>query len=149
MKYTIIVLLALFSFSQTSFAANSSKDKNVKSEYKADSKEDKLNILWTTSEKETAKNMIAMYAGASLKNKWWSEVNIILWGGSVKLIKEDAEMQEVVRNLIKSGVHVEACHACAGKYDAVDILKSLGADVKYMGKSLTEYIKNGENIITI
>jgi hypothetical protein len=149
MKYTIIVLFALFSFSQTTFATNNTNDKNEKSENKTDAKEDKLNILWTTSEKETAKNMIAMYAGASLKNKWWSEVNVILWGASVKLIKEDVEMQEVVRNLVNSGVHVEACHACAGKYNAVDILKSLGAEVRYMGKSLTEYIKNGEKIITI
>jgi len=57
-----------------------------------DSQNEKLNILWTTANKETVINMIAMYSSASLKYEWWSEVNVIIWGASAKLIKEDVEI---------------------------------------------------------
>ena len=46
---------------------------------------DKLNILWTTDNKDTIFNMLAMYTLNSKKRGWWQEVNVILWGASVKL----------------------------------------------------------------
>lgn len=61
---------------------------------------EKLNILWTTSEKDVAKNMLSMYAINSMKKGWWEKVNLIIWGGSAKLISEDAEIQELVRQML-------------------------------------------------
>ncbi len=70
---------------------------------------DKLNIIWTTTNKDTIKNMISMYSINALKKGLWDEVNVIVWGGSVKLLREDREVQNEVMEMIKGGVEMEAC----------------------------------------
>lgn len=112
-------------------------------------KVDKLNILWTTTNRDTITNMILMYSTNTVQRGLWGEVNVIIWGGSAKLVGENNEVQEEVSEMIKKGVHVEACLACAEQYGAVETLKNLGVDVKYMGEPLTKYIKQGEKILTL
>ncbi len=109
---------------------------------------EKLNILWTSKDKDTFMHMVAMYAGNSIKNSWWDEVNIIIWGGSTRLSGEDKEVQNELQKLIKNGVTVEACKACADKMKLTTTLKDLGITVKYMSK-LTGLIKGKEHLITI
>ncbi len=109
---------------------------------------ERLNILWTSSDKETFKNMISMYSVNSLKRGDWDEVNIVIWGGSTKLTSEDPEVQKEVQKILSSGVTIEACKACADKYKLSPTLKDLGVDVKYMSK-LTGIIKGDEKLITI
>ncbi len=46
---------------------------------------DKLNILWTTTDKDTIFNMISMYAINSKTYDWWKQVNVIIWGGICKI----------------------------------------------------------------
>ncbi|MBK5252898.1 MAG: DsrE family protein [Peptostreptococcaceae bacterium] len=110
---------------------------------------EKLNVLWTTADKATVINMLSMYTVNALKNGWFDEVNIVIWGGSAKLVAEDTEMQKLVKKMIESGITIEACKACADKYNASDIMIGLGVDVKYMGKPLTSYIKSDDYMITI
>jgi len=110
---------------------------------------DKLNILWTTGDKETFLSMIAMYTPNALKNGWWDEINILIWGGSTKLAFEDTQVQKRITKLIETGVTVEACKACADKYKASQTLQDLGVDVKYTGTILTEYIKSDDKLLTI
>lgn len=110
---------------------------------------DKLNILWTTTNKETVINMISMYSTNALSQGWWKNVNIIVWGGSAKLIAEDAQIQDEVNKMLKAGVTIEACRACSDGYGVTDNLEKLGLDVKYMGEPLTTYIKGGENILSL
>jgi hypothetical protein len=38
----------------------------------------KLNILWTTDNRDTVFNMLSMYAINSVNKGWWEHVNIIL-----------------------------------------------------------------------
>ncbi len=109
---------------------------------------DKLHILWTSSDKDTFKNMISMYSINSLKNNWWDEVNVIIWGGSTKLAGEDTEVQVEIIKMLSTGITIEACKACADKYQLSNTLKDLGVDVKYMSK-LTGIIKGDEKLITI
>lgn len=109
---------------------------------------EKLNILWTSNDKETFKNMISMYSLNSMKNGWWDEVNIIIWGSSTRLSGEDEEIQKELQMLMKNGVTIEACKACADKIKVSSILKDLGIEVKYMRK-LTGIIKRDEKLITI
>ena len=40
--------------------------------------DNKLNILWTTDNKDTVFNMLSMYAINSLSRKWWEQVNVII-----------------------------------------------------------------------
>ncbi len=109
----------------------------------------KLNILWTTDNKDTIHNMIAMYAINARKNKWWDQVNVIIWGASAKIAGMDTTVQTEILEMLNIGVSVEACKACAENYGVAEALEKLGVKVRYMGQPFTEYIKKGEKLITI
>lgn len=109
---------------------------------------EQLNILWTSNDKDTFMNMVAMYSKNSLKSGWWDAVNIIIWGGSTRLTGEDKEVQKELQSLLEIGVTVEACKACADKMKLSSTLKDLGISVKYMSK-LTGLIKKKEHLITV
>lgn len=109
---------------------------------------EKLTILWTSNDKDTFINMVAMYSLNSIKSGWWDEINIIIWGGSTRLSGEDIEVQKELQKLIEKGITIEACKACADKMKFSKTLKELGITVKYMSK-LTGIIKRKEHLITI
>jgi len=110
---------------------------------------EKLNILWTSDNKDTIFNMISMYALNSKKRNWWEEVNLIMWGASVRLAAMDTQVQTEIRIMLDEGVHIEACKDCADRFQASEVLKKLGVNVRYMGIPLTEYLKAGEKVLTI
>ncbi|WP_461642696.1 DsrE family protein [Labilibaculum euxinus] len=110
---------------------------------------EKLNVLWTTDNKDTIFNMLAMYAINSKKREWWDNVNVIIWGASVKLAGNDSQVQTEILEMIQAGVTIEACKNCADNHKVTDQLEKLGVKVRYMGSPLTEYLKNGEKLITI
>jgi hypothetical protein len=110
---------------------------------------DKLNILWTTDNKDTIDNLLALYSINSKAYGWWQSVNVIIWGASAKLIGIDKKYQALVKNMIDSGVNVEACKICSDNLNASQKLLELGVDVKYMGERLTKYLKSGEKLLTI
>ena len=109
----------------------------------------KLNILWTTDNKDTVFNMLVMYAVNSIKHDWWKEINIIIWGASAKLIGNDTQIQTEIKEMLNHGITIEACKACCDNYEVTEKLEKLGIIVKYMGVPLTEYLKNNEKILTI
>lgn len=110
---------------------------------------DTLNILWTSDNKDTFFNMLAMYAINSRKNNWWDEVNVIIWGASVKLTGNDTQIQTEILEMIASGVKIEACKACADNFGVSDKLMQLGITVRYMGEPMTEYLKSDEKFISV
>ena len=110
---------------------------------------EKLNILWTSDNKDTLFNMLAMYATNSKKKGWWDEVNVIIWGASAKLVGSDTQVQTEILEMIANGVHFEACKACAENLEVSETLSKLGIDVKYMGQSLTEYLKSETKLLSI
>jgi len=110
---------------------------------------EKLNILWTTDNKDTFFNMLAMYATNSKRREWWNKVNVIIWGASAKLAGNDTQVQTEILEMINAGVTIEACKDCADNFGVTVNLEKMGINVRYMGLPLTEYLKNGEKIITI
>jgi len=110
---------------------------------------ERLNILWTTDNKDTVFNMLSMYATNSLKNKWWDEVNVIIWGASAKLVGNDTQVQTEVKEMMARGVKVEACKACCDNLGVSEKLILLGVSVRYMGNPMTKYLKSGDKLITI
>lgn len=110
---------------------------------------DKLNILWTTDNKDTAFNMLIMYATNSKIKGWWKNVNVIIWGASAELVGNDTQIQSEVIEMIHQGVHVEACKECSDRAGVTDKLIKMGINVRYMGEPFTNYIKAGEKILTI
>ena len=110
---------------------------------------DKLNILWTTDNKDTIFNMLIMYAINSIRYSWWEKVNIIIWGASAKLIGNDTQLQTEIIEMLNVGITIEACKDCCENYGVTAKLEKLGISVKYMGETLTNYLKNNEKVLTI
>ena len=109
---------------------------------------DRLIVLWTSSDKEVAVNVVFMYTLNAKIKEWWKEVCLIIWGPSSKLLSEDLELQKIIKKMKKAGVEMEACKACSDSYGVSSILEGFGIDVKYMGEPLTGYLKKGYKLIT-
>jgi hypothetical protein len=92
--------------------------------------------------------MAFLYAFNAQRRHWWDSVTLIVWGPSSKLLSGDPELQKKIKEMQEVGVKLEACKACADEYGVSNALQSLGADVKYMGVPLTNYIKEGYPILT-
>ena len=113
------------------------------------SEEDSLVVLWTSGDKEVALNMVFMYTLNSKLNDWWSDVRMIIWGPSSKLLSEDKELQEKVQEMQDAGILVEACRSCAENYRVVEDLEDLGIDVYYIGERFSEYMKEGRKVLSL
>lgn len=109
---------------------------------------EKLVIVWTSGNREVALKMVFMYTYNAKKYKWWEDITLLVWGPSSKLLSEDKELQEYIKKIIESGVVVEACKGCSDMYGVSEKLEELGINVYYTGKVLTDYIKEGRNILT-
>jgi hypothetical protein len=109
---------------------------------------DTLCIVWTSGDPDVAMKMVFMYANTAKKNRWFDEVHLIVWGPSAKLASENKEIQETLVKMVENGVKIEACKACADQYGVSQNLKSLGIEVKYMGKPLTEILKSNKKLMT-
>lgn len=110
---------------------------------------DKLNILWTSNNKDTFLNMVSMYTINSITRKWWGSVNLIIWGASTQLVGKDSQVQLEIIEMLHQGITIEACKDCCDNFGVTDILIKLGINVRYMGEPLTTYLKNNEKILSI
>jgi len=109
---------------------------------------DTLVIIWTSRDREVAKNMVFMYAKNSLLKDWWPAVRLVIWGPSSALISEDAELQAELEQMKQAGVELLACRACSDHYGVTERLESLGIEVIYMGQPLTTYLQSGLTVLT-
>jgi hypothetical protein len=110
---------------------------------------ERLNILWTTDNRDTIFNMLIMYATNAKLRGWWQEVNLIIWGASAKLIGNDTQIQTEILEMIRCGITIEACRDCAENFGVAEKMEKLGITVRYMGQPFTEYIQAGEKVLTI
>jgi hypothetical protein len=107
------------------------------------SKPDELVVLWTSGDREVALKMAFMYTLNSKRFKWgFKNVTLLVWGPSSKLLTQDKELQEHVAEMQEEGVQVLACKKCADQYGVSDKLRQMGIEVKYMGKQLTDYLRD-------
>lgn len=113
------------------------------------SNNEELLILWTTNNVGTSVNMILMYAENAKIQGWWSDVTVLIWGSSSKLVSEDQEIQKHIQVLLQNNVRVVACKQCAENYDILNQLEGQGIEVFYTGQFLTDWIKSGKKLITI
>jgi hypothetical protein len=104
---------------------------------------DSLVVIWTSGDREVARKMVFMYTKNSRLRGWWDRVRLVAWGPAARLISGDAELQEELQELKAAGVELLACRACADLYEVVDRLEALGFEVKFMGKPLTDMLKEG------
>ena len=111
--------------------------------------ENKLTILWTNADPITAELMVFMYAEASLRNEWWKEVELIVWGATAQLVVENQTIQEKLLEIQTKGVKVVFCTACATKLGIVSEVEALGFELRFMGEPLTEVLKADGKLLTI
>jgi len=114
----------------------------------ATSEESRLAVVWTSGDPEVAHRVCLMYTHAAVKNKWFDEVRLIVWGPSARLLAGDKDLQAKIKAMMKDGVVVQACVVCADSYGVSDTLRSLGIEVKAMGKPLTDILKSGNKVLT-
>lgn len=108
-----------------------------------------LYVLWTNDNPITAEKMVFMYTVNALIHGWWEKVTLIVWGAPTKLVSEDENIQNLVREALEAGVHITACKACADQLGVTEILEKLNIEVKYWGLPLTEILTNEEKLLTI
>jgi hypothetical protein len=109
----------------------------------------RLYVLWTSADREVATKMVFMYTFNAKAHNWWSDVTLIIWGPSAKLLANDPELQEKVRQMQQVGVETLACKACTDSYGVSATLVALGIEVLYMGEPLTDILHEGARVITI
>ena len=114
-------------------------------------KPDELVVLWISGDREVALKMAFMYTLNSKRFKWgWKNVTLVVWGPSAKLLTEDKELQEHIYDMKERGVKLLACKKCSDLYGVSDALRQLDIEVKYMGKPLTDYLRDDNvRVITI
>ena len=139
MKKTIVFLMLAIVYS----SALSQNTKNM-----ADNS-NKLAVLWTSGDPEVAEKMGFMYTYNAKKQGWFDDVVLIIWGPSAKLLSENKMLQDYVKKMQDAGVIVEACTACANMYGVEDDLENMGIDVKGMGIPLSDYMKEGWQVLTL
>lgn len=105
-------------------------------------------IIWTSGDREVALKMVFMYAYNCRKYSWMDNVRLLIWGPSDKLLLEDEELQNQLKELKKIGVELYACKGCADMYGVSDQLTELGITVMYTGKMLADLQKDGWHILS-
>ena len=108
-----------------------------------------LYLLWTNDNPITAEKMVFMYTVNALRRGWWEKVTLVVWGAPTKLVAEDENIQELVKEAIDAGDNVTACKACADQLEVTETLEKLYIEVKYWGIPLTEILQSGEKLLTI
>jgi len=114
----------------------------------ADTTESKLAVLWTSGDPEVAHRVCLMYSHAAQTQKWFDHVTLIVWGPSARLLAADKDLQAKVKTMMKDGVRVQACVACADSYGVSERLRELGIEVKGMGPPLTGMLKEGWKVLS-
>jgi len=112
------------------------------------SRKDKLAVVWTSGDADVAHKVCFMYTHNAKKKNWFGEVVLIVWGPSSRLLAADKQLQAKVKEMIESGVVVQACVVCADMYGVSDKLREMGIEVKGMGKPLTEILKTDWKVLT-
>ena len=110
-----------------------------------------LHILWVNDNPITAENMVFMYATNALLQGWWKKVHLIIWGATVKLICDDAKLQELLKKFHDAGGHVSVCKRCAENLGCLEQIEKVeGVDeVFYIGDAFTKILKDDEKLLTV
>ncbi len=109
---------------------------------------DKLLIVWSSSDVEVAKKMVLLYSSVILPRGYWDEAHLMIWGPSSKLLAENAELQEMVKNIANTGVALSTCVVCTDDYGVTGQLQELGVDPIHTGELMTNALKNDWKVIT-
>ena len=108
----------------------------------------RLAVLWTSGDADVAHRVCFMYTQNAKRSKWFDEVRLIVWGPSQRILVGDKDLQGRVTAMIRDGVKVQACAACANSYGVAGDLRKLGIEVKGMGRPLSDLLQSDWKVLT-
>ena len=108
----------------------------------------KLLIVWSTEEIEVAKKMVLLYSGVMLPRGYWDEAILMIWGPSARLLCENSELQNKIKEIAATGVKLQACIVCTDEYGVSDKLRELGVELTHTGEMLTQALQSDWKTIT-
>lgn len=114
-----------------------------------DHSKDELLVLWTSDDKEAARQMVLLYSENAQRQGWWDQVTVLIWGSSATLAASDTHIQGYLEKLQDAGVRVIACKACARNLEVVEDLEQLNIEVFYTGELLTEWLKSDRKVLSV
>lgn len=101
-----------------------------------------LLIVWTNGDIEVANKFPLLYSSVILDKGYWKTAHLMLWGPSIKLAKDNLQIQEQLIKIQKTGVKMSACIVCVEDYDATSILNELNIEITHTGELLTTALKD-------
>ncbi len=101
-----------------------------------------LLIVWTNGDIEVANKFPLLYSSVILDRGYWKTAHLMLWGPSIKLTKDNIQIQEQLIKIQKTGVKMSACVVCVEDYDATSILNELNIEITHTGELLTIALKD-------
>ncbi len=101
-----------------------------------------LLIVWTNGDIEVANKFPLLYSSVILDRGYWKTAHLMLWGPSIKLAKDNLQIQEQLIKIQKTGVKMSACIVCVEDYDATSILNELNIEITHTGELLTTALKD-------
>ena len=110
--------------------------------------QNRLLIIWSTEEIEVAKKMVLLYSSVILPRTYWDEAILMIWGPSARLLSQNTELQNKVKEISGTGVKVQACVVCTDDYGVSENLSSLGVELTHTGETLTQALQSDWKVIT-
>jgi len=108
----------------------------------------RLAVVWSSADPDVVKRVCFMCKHAAKKQKWFDEATLVVWGPSARLLAGDKDLQAEVKAMTADGVKVVPCLVSADSYGVTPQLRALGLEVNYMGKPLTDMLKDGGKVLT-
>ena len=104
--------------------------------------QDRLVVIIGTGEPGKAEAGL-MYATNALKHGWMQDVRLFFFGPAEKLLLEDPDLQELVREFQRQERTPVACKFIADREGTDGGLADLGVAVEYVGQPISDLIKDG------
>jgi hypothetical protein len=92
--------------------------------------------------------MVLLYSGVILPRSYWDEAVLMVWGPSARLLSQDKELQDKIKEIAQTGVKVQACVVCTDGYSVSEKLKNIGVELIHTGEMLTEALQSDWKVIT-
>jgi hypothetical protein len=102
---------------------------------------DKVCVIISSRDRDVIKWALR-YARRNVECKFLEDVKVIALGPSEKVITEDLELQELIKDIQAQGQVVRACKACSDEEGISDKLVALGFEVEYVGETISKLIKD-------
>ena len=108
-----------------------------------------LYIVWSNADPITSQHMVFMYATNSMKNAWWDQVTVVVWGATQPLLCENEAVCAGMEAARAASVEFSACLTCADILGTTDTLRAMGLEVVRWGKKLSDLLQSGAHVLSV